>query len=136
MQYISGIYALNIEDSTECCGDWHTSGLDWNLVDMRESSTSLLKNWGIEQNKEIPEHSNLYNVANTLRAIIDLMIDNKLDYLKGFRNDFIMVDIYNTEFFEKVFMLRDLYNWSDINNLMKREFMFLWNNFLKEQNYG
>lgn len=29
MLYITGIQALNIEDSTECCGDWHTSAQDW-----------------------------------------------------------------------------------------------------------
>lgn len=130
MWYISGIHALNIEDSLETCGDWHTSALQWERIDLLDSDKTIFKDWGIETDKSIPEHEELYNVANTLRAILDLMVKGSTGYLKGFRDDFICTDIYNQEFFEKVVVLRDLPHWNDINNLMKREFMFEWDNFV------
>ena len=130
MLYISGIHALNIEDSLETCGDWHTSALQWERIDLLDSDKTIFKDWGIETDKSIPEHEELYNVANTLRAILDLMVKGSTGYLKGFRDDFICTDRYNQEFFEKVWMLRDLPHWEDINNLMKREFMFEWDNFV------
>ena len=130
MLYISGIHALNIEDSLETCGDWHTSALQWERIDLLDSDKTIFKDRGIETDKSIPEHDELYNVANTLRAILDLMVQGSLGYLKGFRNDFICTDIYNLEFFKKVWMLRDLSHWADINKLMKREFMFEWDNFV------
>ena len=132
MLYISGIHALNIEDSLEICGDWHTSALQWKNIKLLDSDKTIFKDWGIETDKRIPEHEELYNVANTLRAILDLMVKGSLRYLKGFRNDFICTDIYNLEFFKKVWMLRDLSHWEDINKLMKREFMFDWDKFREE----
>lgn len=40
MLYITGIQALNIEDSTECCGDWHTSAQDWSKLNIADSADS------------------------------------------------------------------------------------------------
>lgn len=134
MLYITGVHALNIEDSLETCGDWHTSALNWSNIRLVDSSKSLFKDWGIEFDKTIPEHEEKYNVANTLRAVLDLIVQGNLGYLKGFRDDFFCTDLYNKEFFEKVILLKDFENWEDINNLMKREFMFEWDNFVKEYN--
>ena len=136
MLYITGIQALNIADSTECCGDWHTSAINWGSLNIVDSSDSLFKDWGIEYNKHIPDHEEYYNVANTLRAILDMLQDESfLGYLKGFRNDFICTDIYNDLFFSKVYMLKDLSHWSGINELMKREFMWSWDEFLKKDEF-
>lgn len=134
MEYITGIQALNIEDSTECSGDWHRLAIYRDNLDIRESNESIFKDYGIEPHKEVPFHEGTYNVANTLRAILDLFEQNKLmGWLKGFRNDFICTDIYNQEFLEKVQMLRGVPHWKDINSLMEREFMWDWVNFLKEK---
>lgn len=132
MLYITGVHALNIENSLETCGDWHTSALDWSKITLVDSEKSLFKDWGIEANKTIPDNEGLFNVADDLRAILDLMLDkNNLGYLKGFRNDFICVDTYNELFFSKVVLLKSLPHWEDINKLMKSEFMFEWDNFLE-----
>lgn len=132
MLYLSGIYALNVENTLNTCGDWHTSALDWSNIKLEESTNSIFGNWGIEMNKSIPEHKELYNVADDLRAILDLMQkEENLGYLKGFRDDFICTDEYNDIFFQKVFLLRNLKHWADINSLMEREFMFEWQNFLE-----
>lgn len=129
MKYLTGIYALNIENSLNTCGDWHTSALDWNKIELQESDNSMFKDWGIELNKRIPCHIELYAVANDLRAILDLMESGKTSWLKGFRNDFICTDEYNTEFFNKVAMLKGSKYWRSIDALMKREFMSQWECF-------
>ena len=135
MLYLSGIYALNIENTLNTCGDWHTSALDWSNIELEESTNSMFGDWGIELNKHIPEHTELYNVADDLRAILDLMQKKEnLGYLKGFRTDFICTDEYNASFFQKVILLRKLEHWADINELMQREFMFEWDNFLERSN--
>lgn len=53
-----------------------------------------------------------------------------LDWLKGFKNDFMRTDIYNDEFFSKVILLKDVKHWDKINKLMKREFMWEWDKFI------
>ena len=136
MKYITGIHALNIEDSLETCGDWHTSALNWQSIELNESEDNIFGDWGIEKGKEIPEHTELYNVANTLRAILDLMIKGSTRYLKGFRDDFMCTDKYNREFFEEVMKLRGLSNWGDINTLMKQEFMYEWDRYVEEMSNG
>ncbi len=47
MLYITGIHALNIEDSLETCGDWHTSALQLQDLHLKESTGSTFGNWGI-----------------------------------------------------------------------------------------
>ncbi len=131
MVYVSGIHALNIEDSLETCGDWHTSALSWSNPDLRDSSKSVFGSWGIESNKKVPKHEELYNVANTLRAVLDLMSDGKVGYLRNFRDDFFCTDKYNEEFFRQVLLLKDNEHWSEINALMKREFMYEWDSFVE-----
>lgn len=132
MLYVTGIYGLNIENSKETCGDWHTSALDWSRVVMLESEGSLWGNWGIESGKRIPEHKGIYNVADDMRSVLDLMgVFGRLRFLKGFKEDFFCTDKYNKEFFDKVFMLKDRENWSDISELMKQEFRQEWLNYMK-----
>lgn len=132
MRYISGTHALNIDNSLNTCGDWHITAIYWEdkYIDFKDTDKSLFGDWGIEYNKEIPLHTELYPVANDLRAVLDLMIDNRLRYIKGFRNDWFCTDEYNEIFFEQVIKLRELPQWKDINNLMKQEFMFEWDNYL------
>lgn len=84
---------------------------------------------GIEINKAIPEHEGVFNVANTLRAIVDILESGDTRFLKGFRDDFICTDEYNSELFDKVAMLKDLQHWDSINKLMKREFMWEWDSY-------
>lgn len=32
MKYITGVYGLNIPNTKETCGDWHSTSLDWNNI--------------------------------------------------------------------------------------------------------
>lgn len=47
MLYLTGVYALNIENSSNTCGNWHTSSLNWRNIELVESSNSIFQEWGI-----------------------------------------------------------------------------------------
>ena len=128
MKYISDVYALNIPCSLNTCGDWHYDVLDL-LPDykMKDSQDSIFGEWGIE------EHDGK-KVANHIRAILDMLSDNKTGYLKGFYDDFISTEEYDNILMEKVYELRNFSNWNNINDLMKKELRVKWIKYLEEKN--
>lgn len=131
MKYVTGVFALNIDNSMETCGDWHASALNWANIRIADSDKSIFKDWGIEGPKNIPEHKEKYFVANDLRALLDIMqYDTR--FLVGMRNDFICTDIYDDVFFEKVWMLKDSPNWKNIDRLMEKEYMMKWVDFRRK----
>ncbi|MDK6679217.1 MULTISPECIES: hypothetical protein [unclassified Aerococcus] len=138
MEYITGLHALNIPCQLNTSGDWHVGALDWTKVHTKESNKSIFKDFGIEENKKIPQHTKTYAVANHLRAILDLMDEGHLKFLKGFKNDFFGTDQYNQIFFEKVYLLKIKEIWEDIYQLMLKEFGIDWYAFclVKGEKYG
>ena len=133
MKYITSEFALNISCELNTNGDWHWGALNWNNPDIRESSESYFGDWGIELDKRIPEHEAHYNVANHIRAILDMMVDGRIGVLNGFRSDFICTDEYNAEIFSKVYELKDFEQWNDINDLMEKEYGSEWIEFTRER---
>ena len=131
MMYITGKFALNLECSLETCGDWHTSALDWSKLTLHDSDKSIFKDYGIEKCSKVPEHEGTFYIANTLRALLDLLEQNKLWDAEGAKEDFICNDKYTYEFFNKVLMLKQIKHWEDINNFMKKEYKMQWINFLE-----
>ncbi|MDD6992051.1 MAG: hypothetical protein PUI48_09540 [Oscillospiraceae bacterium] len=134
MKYISGIFALNINCDLDTCGDWHQSALKWDSFTLLESENSIWGDYGIEKNKTIPGHSVKYNVANHIRALLDLIQQHNFGLAGGMREDFICNDKYNKEIFEKVYMLRNSNRWNDISRFMGKEYCLRWIDFLEEHN--
>lgn len=130
MLYVTEIHALNLPCSLETCGDWHTSALQWTNPHIRESEGSLFGDYGIEHNKKIPEHTERYNVANHIRALLDLLEIGFFTVAQGMNNDFICNSKYDNEIFEKVYMMRYLPNWNEISFFMTKEYYMKWVNFL------
>jgi len=132
MKYVTGTHALNIENSLNTCGDWHSTSIHWedNYIVFKDTDDSIFGDWGIEYNKSIPFHEERFAVANDLRAVLDMMIDDRLKFLKGFRNDWFCTDEYNQEFFSQVIKLKSQPNWNGINTLMKKEFMWDWDSYV------
>ena len=126
MKYISGIHALNLNCELETTGDWHQSALDWTNIQMKESNGSVFGNWGIEQNKAIPNSSRRYAVANHIRAILDMLEDSDFSNARGFRHDYICNEMYNETVFQLVSKLRESENWHAIAKFMEREYMMQW----------
>lgn len=136
MEYISGIHALNLPCELATCGDWHQSSLKWDDIDIRDSRNSIFAEYGIEKNKKIPKGDKKYNVANHIRAILDILESGEypFSHIEGMRDDLIVVGDYTDEIFNKVYLLRDNSNWDNINRFMGDEYYGKWLRFLKGKN--
>ena len=130
MMYLSGIHALNISCRLLTCGDWHTSALKWDrsIIEkhLYDSSKSLFGDYGIESNRVIPENKGLFNVANHIRALLDLLADGNFSVAQGMRNDFICNEDYTGEVFSKAIMLVNASNWNEIDGFLEREYRNSW----------
>ena len=96
------LYQLDIPCSLETCGDLHCSSIQWERPHILESDNSLWGDYGIEKNKIIPEHTEKYNVANHIRAILDLLYGGNFTVPQGMKDDFICNSKYNKEIFSKI----------------------------------
>lgn len=135
MLYITGVHALNIPCRLDTCGDWHSTAIQWDNPNFEESSNSIFGEYGIDENISVSflGEQKKYNVANHIRALLDLMVDDRLGIVQGIRDDYICNDKYTKEIFEKVILLKNRNNWKDIDQLMSKEYMMEWINFKKSQ---
>ena len=130
MKYISGLYALNLPCKLYTTGDWHTSSLDWDNIILYDTETSVFRDYGIETDRSIPDHDKMYNIANHIRAILDLISEKKFDLISNFRNDFICNDIYTEEIFSQVKkLLPDV----AINDFMNKNYGRTWRKWIGEK---
>lgn len=129
MLYITGIHALNLPCSLETCGDWHASAIQWKRPNMRESDGSLFGEYGIETCTSVPENPGTFFVANTLRALLDLIEDGKFSIAQGAREDFICNEKYTDEFMRYVMCLKGRVPWEPLNDFMCREYKMDWVRF-------
>lgn len=129
MKYLTGQHALNLECELETFGDWHASALQWEHPTTKDSSASILGDYGIETNKKLIMLGGRHHVANHIRACLDLLIDKKYGVVQGMRSEYLCNDIYNEEIFGKVLLLKDLDNWNDIDKFMCREYTMDWLNY-------
>lgn len=131
MKYISLIHALNLPCKLETSGDWHCSSLQWEKLNIFESSDSLWGDYGIEKNKQIPEHKEKYNVANHIRALLDLLYMKNFTVAQGMNKDFICNSKYDKEVFEKVLLMINLPYWKQIDEFMTKEYLGKWVRYKK-----
>lgn len=131
MKYISLIHALNLPCKLDTCGDWHCSALNWQNISLLESDGSLFGDYGIEKNKKIPEHNDTYNVANHIRALLDLLYVGNFTVPQGMNNDFICNDKYDKEIFDKVMLMCNLLHFNKIDEFMTKEYLEKWVNYKK-----
>lgn len=129
MKYITGIHALNLCCQLDTPGDWHQSGIQWVTPVIRESQYSIFQNYGIEPNHKIPEHTDVFYVANHIRALLDLLDEGNFLVAQGMRNDFICNSKYDYEIFSKVLLLKNNINWPQIDKFMEKEYKLKWLKF-------
>ena len=132
MKYLSGIFALNLMCKLDTYGDWHTSAIDWKKIKFWESDGSVWGNYGIEENRHIPDNTGKFNVANHIRALLDLISIGYFPTAQGMRDNFICNDKYTPEIFAKVSMLKSSPLWNKIDQFMSKEYMMQWINYKKE----
>lgn len=135
MRYVTDIHALNLPSDTDTTGDWHASAIQWSHLRMAESSDSAFGDWGITRNSPvaIPEHEGQrFNVANHVRAVLDMLEHGRLSVARGMREVYIGNDAYNVEIFPRVLLLRETEIWPDIDRFMKKEYGLEWLGYLEE----
>lgn len=137
MEYITGMFALNIPCALGTTGDWHRSSLPWNKVEVRDSNKSVLKDLGIEKGKYIEELGTLQNVADHIRACADLLDEGRYSLASGMRLDYFDNDKDISEIlFDYVYRLKAVKNehdWQDISRVMEKDYMLRWLKFMKEK---
>lgn len=130
MKYVTLIHALNIPCQLDTTGDWHRCSIQWKEPHIFESDNTIWKDYGIEKDKEIPEHEGRkFNVANHIRALLDLLYVGNFTVAQGMNKDFICNSKYDREIFEKVAMMKDLQHWDKIDRFMTKEYLGKWVNF-------
>ena len=128
MRYVTGIHALNVDCGLNTTGDWHTSALDWNNLKWKDTDTAFFRDYGIYESN-IPYHKEKVLIANHIRAILDLLYDRNFSVAQGMCNDYIGNDEYNDLIFEKVYSMRNLPYWKDIDVFMDKEYKMRWLNW-------
>ena len=129
MKYISLIHALNLPCNLQTCGDWHCSGLQWDNPNILDTKDSIFGDYGIERNKTIPEHSGKFNVANHIRALLDLLYLRKFTVAQGMNKDYVCNSKYDKEIFELVMKMNNLPYWNEIDLFMTKEYLRKWVNY-------
>lgn len=131
MNYITGIYALNLKCSLKTPGDWQRDKLNWDNPVLYDSENSMWGDYGIEKNFCVPKHhGKQYWVANHIRASLDLLEMNEFTLLQGFRDNFIDNEKFTQEIFDKVYKMRNLPNWEEIKKFIGQEYSIEWYHFL------
>lgn len=128
MEYLSGMKALNIPCKLNTSGDWHLWCFNWDKNELLNSSDSIFHEYGIEKNKKLP-NGEVLNVANHIRACIDMIANSEFNLAQGMRHDFICTEEYDDEVFNLVLRLKDNSNWQEIDKFMGKEYKMKWLNF-------
>ena len=131
MKYISGLHSLNLPCKLNTDGDWHTSALSWKDLCIMDTDSSPFGNYGIENGRCIPEHKGTYNVANHLRAILDMLVIGRYDLISGFKRNFFSTDEYDEELFQKV---QTILPNEKVNKAMHKEYGRRWRLWIGENN--
>lgn len=129
MKYITGIHALNLPCALETCGDWHTSALKWEKLTIRDSEEMFFGDYGIEQGHHIPNRTDVYAVANHIRALLDLLEMGNFAVAQGMNEDFICNPAYDAEIMEHIYCMRVLPNWKEIDAFVGKEYRMKWIRF-------
>lgn len=132
MQYLTGIHALNVPCPLDTTGDWHQSALRWEDLTIGETETSPLKNYGIFLSDKVPDGSGglrtMY-VADTIRALFDLLLVGNTAVAQGMRDDYICNEKYTPEVFRVAQTLKETEQWSIIDKFLEREYELTWLNY-------
>ena len=127
MEYVTGIYALNMPCSLGTPGDWHGACCAWDNVPLRDTADSVFGDWGIES--AVTPIGECVNAANHMRACLDLMEEGFSPMCQGMKNDYFDALVDDEAVFEKVVLLESSPYWEQIDSFMCKEYMLSWIDF-------
>lgn len=131
MEYVTGMQALNLTCGLDTDGDWHRSAIGWDRLDTKNTDSAFFGGYGIYMQDHVPMHKGRLPVADHVRALLDLLYDRKFPLAQGMRKDFIGNEKYTDEVFRKVYEMRTLPWWGDIDGFMRKEYRLDWLAFLE-----
>lgn len=122
MQYISGVYALNLANSDGL-------PLDWKSPTTLESNGSLFGDYGLVVSSEVPLHPGAHPAASPVRVFLDMLMEGVFvsDVLERFVGNTRLME----EIFAHVYQMRALPHWIDICQFMYAECGEDWVRFLR-----
>lgn len=83
MQFITGLHALQCPCTLNTPGDTRHASVDWTYPALADTETAFFGDYGVETDKEVARLSGTRNVANHLRAVLDLLYEGKFKDLAG-----------------------------------------------------
>ena len=129
-KYLTGMPAMNIVcGDLDVTGDWHRFSINWDKVQLRDYRDSNFGDWGIVRNVWIEELDSFHNVANVLRACLDLIDMERFAPAGGMYKDYIGNDLYNDVIFDKVLEMKvwkTEEEWERIDAFMCKEYRMKW----------
>lgn len=135
MTYLTGMLAFGIPCDYDTPGKWNLGRSDY--LDKEQFITlstedSPIGDWGVVPNCLVPGYEYmLMNVANHVRAYVDLLVLERFDLLK----DAFFEYINNAKARKDIFMivygkLRHTANFPEINDFMEKEFGNAWYSYV------
>ena len=132
MQYITGFHALTCPCSLKTLGVPHAS-VDWTYPALSDTDSAFFKDYGIETDREVTHLQGVCCVANHLRAVLDLLAQEKVKELTGLKRKILANDQITTELFAKVIELHTQNVWNRVSWFMGCEYGLHWLDFLKSK---
>lgn len=131
MMYITGRIALGVPCERDSKGLWNVRRadfLDEANMKLHDSQESPFKDYGIERNKMIHYHEFCtYNVADHVRAYVDMLYAGKFEEMKGLFAEAIDNAKCRVDIFMLVYgKLRHLAEFKEIDEFMTEEFASAW----------
>ena len=135
MKYITGIVAFGVQCERNSTGKWNLTKDDFlneENMKLKESDDSPFKDYGIEENKLVPYHDICtYNVADHVRAYVDMVHEQRFDELVGLFYE----SIGDMKCRQDIFMLvngklRHLAGFQKVNEFMQQEFGNAWVSYI------
>lgn len=137
MLYITGMHSLTTECRLGTTGDTHSSSVSWDDPDIREYDGSPLGDEGIERDLYIPRLGKVFNKADHIRAIADLLECGSYALAGGMREDYLDGDLsHNGTLFNMVWSLKRVKSdseWREISKVMEKEYMLRWLTYLERK---
>ena len=103
-------------------------------LDVSGTETAFFKDYGVETDKEVARLAGTRNVANHLRAVLDLLHEGKFKDLAGLKREIIANDQLTAELFNKVLELHTQNVWNQVSWFIGCEYGLQWLEFLKSKN--
>lgn len=135
MKYLTGIHALNVPCPLETSGDWHQSALRWKDLTILDTENSILGDYGIFLSSKVPDGDGGFRtmyVADTIRAIFDLLVMGNTAAAQGMRDDFICNEDYTLEVFRVATLFQNTEYWTIVDKFLEREYELTWVNYKEE----